>query len=418
MSAREGDNRIVSAEQAIEDFQSGRLVIIVDDEDRENEGDLTVAAQFAGPEAINFMAKEGRGLICVAMTRERLEALSLRPMVADGTALHGTAFTVSVDFKHGTTTGISAHDRAATVRALIDPATRPEDLARPGHVFPLQAKDGGVLARAGQTEASVDLARLSGLYPAAVICEVMAEDGTMARLPALADLAKKHGLHIVTVESIMNYRRQREKLVRRAATSTVPTRFGTFTVHAYESTVDTKPYLALVYGKIGAGPTLVRVHSSCLSGDVFHSRRCDCGDQLERALEMIVEEGSGVLLYIQQEGRGIGLINKIRAYELQEHGHDTVEANKLLGFAPDIRDYGIGAQILADLGLREIRLMTNNPGKVVGIEGMGIRVVERVPLEIPPTDVNRGYLRTKREKLGHLLSDTIGEEDTGKDESL
>jgi 3,4-dihydroxy 2-butanone 4-phosphate synthase/GTP cyclohydrolase II len=417
MAERARDDRIVSVEDAIEDFRGGRCVIIVDDEDRENEGDLCVAAEFASPEAINFMAKEGRGLVCVAMTRERLVELNLRPMVADGTALHGTAFTVSVDAKQGTTTGISAQDRAATVRALIDSGTKSEDLARPGHVFPLQAKDGGVLARAGQTEASVDLARLAGIYPAAVICEVMAEDGTMARLPALTAMAREHDLHIVTVESIMQYRRHREKLIRRAATSVVPTRAGTFTVYAYESLVDTKPYLALVHGEVGPGPTLVRVHSSCLTGDVFHSQRCDCGDQLERALEMIVKEGSGVLLYIQQEGRGIGLINKIRAYELQEHGHDTVEANRLLGFAPDIRDYGIGAQILADLGLREVRLMTNNPGKVVGIEGMGIRVVERVPLEIPPTDVNRGYLRTKREKLGHLLSDAVEEEDSGKGES-
>ena len=417
MAERARDDRIVPVEEAIEDFRAGRCVIIVDDEDRENEGDLSVAAEFATPEAINFMAKEGRGLICVAMTRERLAELNLRPMVADGTALHGTAFTVSVDAKQGTTTGISAQDRAATIRALVDGETKLDDLARPGHVFPLQAKDGGVLARAGQTEASVDLARLAGVYPAAVICEVMAEDGTMARLPALAEMAREHDLHIVTVESIMHYRRQRENLIRRAATSVVPTRAGTFTVYAYESLVDTKPYLALVYGEVGPDPTLVRVHSSCLTGDVFHSRRCDCGEQLERALEMIAKEGSGVLLYIQQEGRGIGLINKIRAYELQEHGHDTVEANQLLGFAPDIRDYGIGAQILADLGLREVRLMTNNPGKVVGIEGMGIRVVERVPLEIPPTDVNRGYLRTKREKLGHLLSDAVEEEDSGKDGS-
>jgi 3,4-dihydroxy 2-butanone 4-phosphate synthase/GTP cyclohydrolase II len=304
------------------------------------------------------------------------------------------------------------------VEALISPDTRPEDLARPGHLFPLQAKEGGVLARAGQTEASVDLARLAGLYPAAVICEIMDEDGTMARMPSLIEFARAHDIPIVTVEAIIDYRRQRERLVERAATSVIPTRFGTFAVHAYESVVDTKPYLALTYGKIGPQPMLVRVHSSCLTGDVFHSMRCDCGEQLERALQLIVDEGAGVLLYIQQEGRGIGLVNKIKAYELQEHGHDTVEANRLLGFAPDIRDYGIGAQILHDLGLRQIRLMTNNPGKVVGIEGMGIRVVERVPLEIPPTSANRRYLRTKREKLGHLLTGTPEESpDHGKDGS-
>ena len=417
MSHEPGDNVIIPVEQAIEEFRQGRCLIVVDDEDRENEGDLTVAAQFVTPEVINFMAREGRGLICIAMTRERLHELDLYPMVAEDSALHGTAFTVSVDAKEGTTTGISAYDRARTVEALVDPNTRPEDLARPGHMFPLMAKDGGVLARAGQTEASVDLARLAGLYPAAVICEVMDEDGSMARLPRLMELARRHGLHIVTVESIINYRRQREKLVRRAASAVLPTPFGAFTVHAYESVVDTKPYLALVYGDIGPAPTLVRVHSSCLTGDVFHSLRCDCGQQLERALEMIVAAGSGVLLYIQQEGRGIGLINKIRAYALQEHGHDTVEANRLLGFAPDIRDYGIGAQILLDLGLREIRLMTNNPGKVVGIEGIGIKVVERVPLEVPPTDANRGYLQTKREKLGHLLAGPGDEEpDGGKEE--
>jgi len=343
------------------------------------------------------------------MTHQRLRELDLHQMVSDGgeSALHGTAFTVSVDAVHGTTTGISAFDRARTVLVLVDPKTKPSDLARPGHMFPLEAKEGGVLVRAGQTEASVDLARLAGLYPAAVICEIMADDGTMMRLPALKEFAQKHDMHIVTVEAIIRYRREREKLIRRAATSTVPTRFGSFTVHAYESSVDTKPYLAMVYGKIGPRPTLVRVHSSCLTGDVFHSFRCDCGDQLERAMEKIVEEGSGVLLYIQQEGRGIGLVNKIRAYELQEHGHDTVEANQLLGFAPDIRDYGIGAQILADLGLKEIRLMTNNPGKVVGLEGMGIDVVERVPIEIPPNEANRCYLQTKREKMGHLLSDAI-----------
>jgi 3,4-dihydroxy 2-butanone 4-phosphate synthase/GTP cyclohydrolase II len=417
--SREDEDRypIASVEEAIEQFKAGRFLIITDDEDRENEGDLTVAAQFATPEAINFMVREARGLVCVAMTWERLRELSLPPMVADNTARMGTAFAVSVDAKHDTTTGISAHDRAATVRALIDPRTYAGDLARPGHVFPVAARDGGVLARAGHTEASVDLARLAGLYPAAVICEMMAEDGTMARLPSLLAFAREHGIRVVTVKSVMRYRRREEKLVRRSATSMVPTRCGDFTVYAYESLVDSKPYLALVYGDIGAGPTLVRVHSSCLTGDVFHSLRCDCGDQLERALEMIVAEGAGVLLYIQQEGRGIGLINKIRAYELQEHGHDTVEANQLLGFAPDIRDYGIGAQILHDLGLREIRLMTNNPGKVVGIEGMGIRVVERVPLEIPPTEANRGYLEAKRDKLGHLLSGVSEEEDRGKDGS-
>jgi len=418
MPERESDSRIITVEQAIEAFRAGRPIIIIDDEDRENEGDLVVAAEFATPEIINLMAREARGLLCVPMTHERLRELDLHAMVGEPaqSALHGTAFTVSVDAIHGTTTGISAYDRAATVRALIDPETKPADLARPGHVFPLEAKDGGVLVRAGQTEASVDLARLAGLYPAAVICEIMADDGTMMRLPQLQQFACKHDLHIVTVESIINFRRQREKLVRRAATSRVPTRFGEFVLHAYESLVDTKPYLALVYGTTGPGPTLVRVHSSCLTGDVFHSYRCDCGEQLERAMEKIVEEGSGVLLYIQQEGRGIGLINKIRAYELQEHGHDTVEANQLLGFAPDIRDYGIGAQILADLGLREIRLMTNNPGKVVGLEGMGIRVVERVPIEIPPNEANRCYLQTKREKLGHILSDVLEGGESGKDE--
>ena len=409
MREQETDNSVVSVEQAIEDAKAGRPLIIIDDEDRENEGDLVVAAEFITPEIINLMAKEARGLLCVPMTHQRLRELDLHLMVSEGgeSALHGTAFTVSVDAVHGTTTGISAFDRARTVLVLVDPKTKPSDLARPGHMFPLEAKEGGVLVRAGQTEASVDLARLAGLYPAAVICEIMADDGTMMRLPALKEFARKHDVHIVTVEAIIRYRRQRERLIRRAATSTVPTRFGAFTVHAYESSVDTKPYLAMVYGKIGPRPTLVRVHSSCLTGDVFHSFRCDCGDQLERAMEKIVEEGSGVLLYIQQEGRGIGLVNKIRAYELQEHGHDTVEANQLLGFAPDIRDYGIGAQILADLGLKEIRLMTNNPGKVVGLEGMGIDVVERVPLEIPPNEANRCYLQTKREKMGHLLSDAI-----------
>jgi len=418
MSGCEEESTIATVEQTIEDVKAGRPIIIVDDEDRENEGDLTVAAQFATPEIINLMAKEARGLLCVSMTHERLRELDLHPMVADGqqSALHGTAFTVSVDAIHGTTTGISAFDRAKTVQVLIDPKTKPTDLARPGHMFPLEAKDGGVLVRAGQTEASVDLARLAGLYPAAVICEIMGDDGGMMRLPKLEEFARRHNVRIVTVESIIKYRREREELVRRAATSTVPTRFGEFVVHAYESMVDTKPYLALVYGEIGPGPTLVRVHSSCLTGDVFHSLRCDCGDQLEAAMQKMVDEGSGVLLYIQQEGRGIGLVNKIRAYELQEHGHDTVEANELLGFAPDIRDYGIGAQILADIGLNEIRLMTNNPGKVVGLEGMGIKVVDRVPLEIPPNEANKCYLRTKRDKLGHFLTDVFEDDDSGKED--
>ena len=394
---------ISTIEQGIEEIRAGRCVIIVDDEDRENEGDLVVAAQFATAETINFMITHGRGMICVPMLPQRLEELNLPLMVSENTTSFGTAFTVSVDAKCGTTTGISAHDRAATVAALIDPKTKPTDLARPGHMHPLRAKEGGVLNRAGQTEASVDLAKAAGLYPAAVICEILKDDGTMARLPDLELFADKHGLKIITVRDLIAYRRRMEKLVRRASTITLPTRLGTFTVHAYESTVDEKPYLAIVCGEVDEAPTLVRIHSSCLTGDVLGSLKCDCGEQLHLALQMIQKEGRGVLLYIQQEGRGIGLVNKIRAYSLQAHGHDTVEANALLGFPPDLRDYGIGAQILVDLGLRQIRMMTNNPRKIVALEGYGLEVVERVPLQIPPAPENARYLRTKKEKMGHLL---------------
>jgi len=394
---------ISTIEEGIEDFRSGRFVIIVDDEDRENEGDLAIAAQFAAPEAINFMATHGRGMICVPMPPERLEELNLPLMVGDNTAAYGTAFTVSVDARYGTTTGISAQDRAATVAALIDPNSKPSDLLRPGHTHPLRAKEGGVLARAGQTEASVDLAKAAGLYPAAVICEILKEDGTMARLPDLELFAAQHNIRIITVRDLIAHRRRAEKLVRRAATVSLPTRLGTFTLHAYESLVDEKPYLALVCGEISEEPTLVRIHSSCLTGDVFGSRKCDCGEQLHLALQLIQQEKRGVLLYIQQEGRGIGLVNKIRAYSLQAHGHDTVEANVLLGFPPDLRDYGIGAQILVDLGLRKIRMMTNNPRKIVALEGYGLEVVERVPLQITPAPENVNYLRAKKEKMGHLL---------------
>ena len=399
-------------EQGIEDFRLGRFVIIVDDEDRENEGDLVVAAQFATPEAINFMATHGRGMICVPMLPERLEALNLPLMVTENTTSHGTAFTISVDAKVGTTTGISAYDRAATVAALINPGTKPVDLLRPGHMHPLRAKEGGVLSRAGQTEASVDLSKAAGLYPAAVICEILNEDGTMARMPELEKFAAQHKIKIITVRDLIAYRRRNEKLIHRASTVLLPTRLGDFTVHAYESLVDEKPYLALVCGAIDEEPTLVRIHSSCLTGDVFGSKKCDCGEQLHLALRMIQQEGKGVLLYIQQEGRGIGLINKIRAYSLQAHGHDTVEANTLLGFPADLRDYGIGAQILADLGLHKIRMMTNNPKKIVALEGYGLEVVERVPLEIPSKPENERYLRTKKKKMGHILDGIDDEEET------
>jgi len=403
---------IISAEQAIEEIKEGRMLIVVDDEHRENEGDLVIAAEKVTPEHIAFMASYGRGLICVPITEERAKELDLPLMTTENTEAHRTAFTISVDAKKGTTTGISAQDRATTIKALIDPSTKPSDLARPGHIFPIIAKKGGVLVRAGHTEAAVDLATLAGLYPAGVICEILNDDGTCARLPQLIEFAKKWGLHIVTINSLIEYRRKKEKLVFRAAETTLPTRFGTFRAIAYQSLVDDKPYLALVMGEINPDePTLVRVHSSCTTGDVFHSLRCDCGDQLERALQMISEEGKGVILYIQQEGRGIGLVNKIKAYQLQDRGLDTVEANQALGFPPDLRDYGIGAQILLDLGLKKIRLMTNNPKKIVGISAYGLEIVERVPLTTPMRDENRDYILTKAEKMGHLLEG--GEDELG-----
>jgi 3,4-dihydroxy 2-butanone 4-phosphate synthase/GTP cyclohydrolase II len=391
-------------EEAIDHFRQGRMVIIVDDEDRENEGDLAIAAEKVTPAAINFMAKHGRGLICLTMTEERCDELELPLMVRDNTSPFGTAFTVSIEARGKITTGISAADRAATVLTAIDPATRPEDLLRPGHIFPLRARKGGVLKRAGQTEASVDLATLAGLRPAGVICEIMNDDGTMARVPDLIKVGKEHGLAMITVADLIGYRLRHETLVRKVAAPRLPTLYGDFQIHAFLSDVTGDENVALVMGEIDPDdPVLVRVHSQCLTGDIFGSSRCDCGVQLEQALERIAAEGKGVLLYLLQEGRGIGLMNKLRAYELQEQGHDTVEANERLGFRPDQRDYGIGAQILRDLGVRKMRLMTNNPSKYIALNGYGLEIVERVPLEVPPTDSSRAYLRTKREKLGHLL---------------
>ncbi|MFC1943132.1 bifunctional 3,4-dihydroxy-2-butanone-4-phosphate synthase/GTP cyclohydrolase II [Chloroflexota bacterium] len=393
-----------SIAEAIEDIRTGKFVIIVDDEDRENEGDLTIAAEKVTPEAINFMAKNGRGLICMPITGQRLDELQIPMMVNDNTSNFGTAFTVSVEAKHGVSTGISAADRAKTVRTIIDPNTKPEDLVRPGHMFPLRAKEGGVLVRAGQTEAIVDLAKLAGLYPAGVICEIMNEDGSMARLPQLEAIAEKFGISIVTVADLIAYRRRHEKLVHRVAEAKLPTNYGEFTAIAYKSDIDPDEHLALVMGDITTEESvLVRVHSECLTGDVFGSLRCDCGEQVALAMHSIAEEGRGVFLYMRQEGRGIGFHNKLRAYALQDNGLDTVEANLSLGFAPDLRDYGIGAQILADLGLHEIRLLTNNRKKVIGLEGYGLKVVETVPIIAPPNPHNIHYLETKQRKLGHLL---------------
>ena len=393
-----------SIEEAAAEFRHGRFVLIVDDEDRENEGDLTMAAEKVTPDAINFLATHARGLICVALTERRCDELQLPPMVEHNTSPHQTAFCVSVEARNRVTTGISAADRAATVQALIDPGTRPEDLLRPGHTFPLRARNGGILKRAGHTEASVDLARLAGLYPAAVICEVMDTDGSMARLPRLLEVAREHGIAVITVRDLIAHRMRHERIVERMAAPSLPTRYGEFHVHAYRAPVTGEEHVALVMGEIDPEePVLVRVHSQCLTGDVFASARCDCGAQLETALERIAAEKRGVLLYLLQEGRGIGLVNKLRAYELQDAGADTVEANQQLGFSPDQRDYGVGAQILRDLGVRRMRLMTNNPSKYVALSGYGLEIVERVPLEVPPTEHTRKYLEAKKHKMGHLL---------------
>jgi 3,4-dihydroxy 2-butanone 4-phosphate synthase/GTP cyclohydrolase II len=393
-----------TVEEAIEEIKKGNFVIVVDDEDRENEGDLVMAAEKVTPEAINFMAKYARGLICLPLTEERIKELNISDMVVNNQENMRTAFTVSIDAREGITTGISAYDRAYTIKKVIDKDTKPEDIVSPGHIFPLRAKPGGVLVRAGHTEAAVDLAKLAGLYPAGVICEIMNDDGTMARVPQLLEFAKKFNFKIITIESLIRYRRKTEKLVRKVAETFLPTQYGDFKLIAYESLIDQKQHLALVKGEVASkNGVLVRVHSQCVTGDVFKSKRCDCGAQLEKALKIISQKGEGVLLYMCQEGRGIGLLNKIKCYELQDKGKDTVEANQALGFPPDLREYGTGAQILADLGLREIKLLTNNPRKVIGIEGFGLKVIERIPLEVPANENNLKYLRTKKQKLGHLL---------------
>ncbi len=395
-----------SIEEAIEDIRLGKMIIVVDDEDRENEGDFIMAAEKCTPEAMNFMIRYGRGVPCVPTTAKRLAELNLRLMVSDNSARHGTAMTVTVDALKGTTTGISAYDRARTVQVFVDPNAQPSDLARPGHIIPLKAEEGGVLRRTGHTETTVDLARLAGLYPAGVLCEIVGESGEMARLPELMDIAKKFDLKIIAVADLIKYRRRTERLVTRVATTRLPTaKYGDFLVHAYESNVDPQPVIALVKGDISDGqPTLTRVHSSCVTGDLLDSLRCDCGSQLHLALQMISDEGRGAVIYMEQEGRGIGLINKLRAYELQENGADTVQANEMLGFKPDLRDYGIGAQVMVDLGLKQIRFMTNNPSKVAGLDGYGLEITEWVPLPVAPNPHNLKYLQTKRDRMGHVFA--------------
>lgn len=398
------DVKFSTIEDAVKDIAAGKIVIVIDDEDRENEGDFVVSSAGCTAETINFMAKHGRGLICVALTTQRAKELALDLMVDSNTSLHETSFTVSVDYIHGTTTGVSAFDRDATVHALIDPATKMSDLARPGHIFPLRAMEGGVLRRAGHTEAVVDLCNLAGIYPSGVICEILNEDGSMARVSDLVKIARQFSLKVITVKDLIEFRMHREKLVQRIVTTTLPTAAGVFDIHVYRSETDSKEHVALVKGVITPDhPVLVRVHSECLTGDVFGSLRCDCNAQLNAALMLVEREQRGIVLYMRQEGRGIGLSNKLRAYQLQDQGMDTVEANEKLGFRPDLRDYGIGAQILRDLGVRKIRLMTNNPKKVVGLHGYGLEIVERIPLEVEPHALNEKYLETKRDKLGHLI---------------